>query len=90
MDKLLTRVRPYFNFFINNLMPRWIIFVIDLGIVAITFIALWWFRKKTATLKMVTHLKNVYGQLILYPNSKINELKNIKSNHLNYCYATSN
>ncbi|MFA6759156.1 MAG: nucleoside-diphosphate sugar epimerase/dehydratase [Bacteroidales bacterium] len=48
MDKLLNRVRPYLNFFINNLMPRWIIFVIDLGIVAITFVALWWFRKAVA------------------------------------------
>lgn len=48
MQNFLNRIRPFLTLFLNNYMPRWIIFVIDLTIVAVAFVILWVFREAIA------------------------------------------
>ena len=48
MTKLLKNLKPYLKVFLNNYMPRWIIFTIDLVIVAGAFITLWLIRDSLA------------------------------------------
>lgn len=49
MQNFLNKVRPYLTLFLNNYMPRWIIFVIDLVIVGLAFIIMWMFREAIAS-----------------------------------------
>lgn len=53
MIKLTERLRPIFQLFLRSYMPRWIIFGIDLVIVAIAFCSLWFFRDNVASQKGV-------------------------------------
>ena len=49
MQNFLNKVRPYLTLFLNNYMPRWIIFVIDLVIVGLAFTIMWMFREAIAS-----------------------------------------
>ena len=44
MEKLLKNLKPYLKVFLNNYMPRWIIFAIDILIVIGAFATLWLIR----------------------------------------------
>lgn len=48
MEKLIKHLRPHIRILLHNFMPRWIIFIIDLVIVALSFTALWFFRETIA------------------------------------------
>ncbi|MDP3435792.1 MAG: nucleoside-diphosphate sugar epimerase/dehydratase [Bacteroidales bacterium] len=51
MTKLTEKLRPILQLFITSYMPRWIIFGIDLMIVALAFSSLWFFRDTVASHK---------------------------------------
>jgi len=48
MEKIIKHLRPHLRILLQNFMPRWIIFIIDLAIVALSFIAIWYFRETIA------------------------------------------
>ena len=51
MQKIIEKLKPFLKIFLSNYMPRWIIFAIDLAIVVLAFVSLWYFRDTVAAHK---------------------------------------
>lgn len=65
MEKLINHIQPHLRILMKNYVPRWIIFSIDLIIVAVAFTTLWLFRDTIAAQK-ATHFEYKLLMVLLF------------------------